>query len=141
MKSLKSVMLGIALLAVFGAANIVKASGVPLTENDVINTYVSAMTQGNLKGINEVLDENATFSMLQANKVVNISKEDMLSFLKSTKGVQQDCTTSTSVVESNVNNAVVKVDMQYGEHVRSNYVTMVNTEDGWKITDVYTIFK
>ncbi len=134
-------MLGIALLAVFGAANIAKASGVPLTENDVINTYVSAMTQGDLTGINAVLDKGATFSMLQANKVVNISKDDMLAFLKSTQGVQQDCVTTSSVIESNANNSVVRVDMQYGEHVRSNYVTMVNTENGWKITDVYTIFK
>ena len=141
MKSLKMAVLSIALLAVFGAANVAKASGVPLTENDVINTYVNAMTQGNLTGINAAFDANASFSMLQGSKVVNISKDDMLAFLKETKGVQQNCTTSTTVIESNANNSIVKVDMQYGSHIRSNYVTMVNTEDGWKITDVYSIFK
>ena len=141
MKSLKMAVLSIALLAVFGVANVAKASGVPLTENDVINTYVNAMTQGKVTGINAAFDEHATFSMLQGKKVVNISKSDMLAFFNETKGVQQNCTTSTSVIENNANNSIVRVDMQYGNHIRSNYVTMVNTEDGWKITDVYTIFK
>lgn len=141
MKSLKSIMLGLGLLLVFGAANAAKTDGVPVTENYVINTYVGAVTQGNLNGISEVIDANAKFDWLQNKHVVTFNKQDMMKFLNSIKGVQQSCIASTTMVENNTDNAVVKVDMNYGDHVQSNLVTIVNTNDGWKITDVYSLVK
>jgi hypothetical protein len=141
MKSLKSIMLALGLLLVFGAANAATADGVPVTENYVINTYVDAVTLGNLNGVNQVIDANAKFDWLQNKRVVTFNKEDMMKYLNSIKGVQQICTTSTTMVENNADNAVVKVDMNYGDHVQSNLVTIVNTNDGWKITDVYSLVK
>jgi len=143
MKTLKSMMIGAALLAVCGAANAATTTkgGVPLTEDYAITTYVNATTKGDLNGINTVLDENVKFSLLENKQVVSYSKKDMLDYLEQNKGVTQDCITSTSVVENNPDNSVVEVDMQYADHVRANYVTMVNTDGGWKITDVYSIFK
>ncbi len=65
----------------------------------------------------------------------------MTDFLKAGKNVEQACTTSTRVVENNAYMAVVKVDMKFDQFTRSNYVTLVNTGNGWKITNVYSIFK
>lgn len=138
MKILKSILLGLSLLVVCGAA---KASDVPLTEDYVINTYVDALTQGNLNGINNILAANAQFNVLQNKKVVTFSKQDMMDYLKSNKGVQQNCTTATTLIENNADNAIVKVDMKYADHVQSNLVTMINTDNGWKISNVYSIFE
>jgi hypothetical protein len=65
----------------------------------------------------------------------------MFESLKLNKNVEEDCTTSTSIMESNSDIAVVKVDMQFDSFVRSNYVTIANTGKGWKITSVYSVFK
>ena len=65
----------------------------------------------------------------------------MLEFFKSNKNIEQICTTSTSIVESNNNVAIVKVSMKYDDFVRNNYVTIANTGNGWKITNVYSVFK
>ncbi|MDB5010425.1 MAG: hypothetical protein JWQ06_1214 [Mucilaginibacter sp.] len=138
MKILKSILLGLSLLVVCGAA---KASDVPLTEDYVINTYVDALTQGNLNGINNILAANAQFNVLQNKKVVTFSKQDMMDYLKSNKGVQQNCTTATTLIENNADDAIVKVDMKYADHVQSNLVTMINTDNGWKISNVYSIFE
>ncbi|MDB5112878.1 MAG: putative lumazine-binding protein [Mucilaginibacter sp.] len=138
MKILKSILLGLSLLVVCGAA---KASDVPLTEDYVINTYVDALTQGNLNGINNILAANAQFNVLQNKKVVTFSKQDMVDYLKSNKGVQQNCITATTLIENNADNAIVKVDMKYADHVQSNLVTMINTDNGWKISNVYSIFE
>ena len=140
MKNLKSIMLGLALLVVCGAANANATDDGKLTENYAINTYVDAMTRGKLDGLNDVLDKTAGFSMLRGKTVVSFSKKQMLDYLKANKNTEQSCTTSTSIVESNANIAVVKVDMKYEGFVRSNYVTIANTGNGWKITNVYSVF-
>lgn len=140
MKTLKSIMLGLALLLLCGA---VKANNIDdrLTPNYAINTFVDAMTRGKLAGINEVLDKSVEFSMLRGKTVLSFTRSEMLDFLKSNKNIEQTCTTSTSIVESNANVTIVKVAMKYSDFVRNNYVTIANTGNGWKITNVYSVFK
>lgn len=140
MKTLKSIMLGLALLLLCDA---VKANNIDdrLTPNYAINTFVDAMTRGKLAGINEVLDKSVEFSMLRGKTVLSFTRSEMLEFLKSNKNIEQTCTTSTSIVESNANVTIVKVAMKYSDFVRNNYVTIANTGNGWKITNVYSVFK
>lgn len=141
MKTLKTIMLGLALLFVVGAAS--AAGPTPaLSKNYVINTYVDAMTRGKLAGIADVLDKNANFNMLRGTQVMSFGKKEMMDYLKANKNVEMECTTNTSIVESNADIALVKVDMKYSSSIRSNYVTLVNTgSDGWKITNVYSVVK
>ncbi len=142
MKTLKSIILGLALLVVCGA---VKAN--PVTDNEsltathAVNTYVDAITRGKLAGLNDVLDQTVKFSMLRGKKMLSFDKKQMMEFFKGDKNVEQTCTTSTDIVESNADIKVVKVDMKYDGFTRSNYVTVTNTGDGWKITNVYSVFK
>jgi hypothetical protein len=140
MKTLKSILLGLALLAVGTAVKANNTNDGTLTENHAINTYVDAMTRGKLQGLNDVLDPSAQFSMLRGKTVLSFSKKQMLDYLQPNQNTEQTCTTSTSIVESNANIAVVKVDMKYEGFVRSNYVTIANTGNGWKITNVYSVF-
>ncbi len=140
MKTLKSILLGVALLAVGTAVRANNTNDGTLTENHAINTYVDAMTRGKLQGLNDVLDPSAQFSMLRGKTVLSFSKKQMLDFMQANKNTEQTCTTNTSIVESNANIAVVKVDMKYDGFVRSNYVTIANTGNGWKITNVYSVF-
>ena len=143
MKTLKSIMLGLVLMVVCGT---VKAN-TPITESDnltktyAVNTYVNAMTRGKLDGLNEVLDNSVKFSMLRGKQMLSFDKKQMLTFMQKAKNVNQACTTSTSVVESNADVAVVRVDMHFDGFVRSNYLTVANTSNGWKITNVYSVFK
>jgi hypothetical protein len=114
--------------------------GERLTKNYAINTYIDAMTRGRLNGLNDVLDKTASFSMLRGKTVLSFSKKEMLDFLESNKNVEQTCTTNTTIIESDANIAVVKVDMKFDGFVRCNYVTVANTGNGWKITNVYSVF-
>ncbi|TWR27345.1 nuclear transport factor 2 family protein [Mucilaginibacter pallidiroseus] len=144
MKTIKSIVLGLALLVVCGTsvnatAIIDKNDG--LTKTYAVNTYVNAMTRGKLDGFNDVLDKSARFSMLRGKQVLNFDKKEMMQYMQKGKNVSQACTTSTSIVESNDDAAVIRVDMQYDNFVRSNYLTIANTGNGWKITKVYSVFK
>jgi hypothetical protein len=141
MKTLKSIALGFALLATVCVAKAADKPVERLSKNYAINTYVDAMSRGKLQGLSEVLDPTAKFSMLRGTKVLSYGKTEMLDFLKGSQNVEQTCTVSTSIVENNDNVSVVKVDMNYEGFTRSNYVTVANTGEGWKITNVYSVFK
>jgi len=140
MKTLKSILLGLALMVVCVAVKANNTDDGKLTQNHAINTYVDAMTRGKLQGLNDVLDQSAQFSMLRGKTVLSFSKKQMLDYLQANKNTEQTCTITTSIVESNANVAVVKVDMKFDGFVRSNYVTIANTGNGWKITNVYSVF-
>ncbi|TFF40778.1 nuclear transport factor 2 family protein [Mucilaginibacter psychrotolerans] len=142
MKNLKSIVLGLALLLICGAVNAKPTNdNESLTANHAINTYVDAITRGKLNGLNDVLDQSVKFSMLRGKKVLSFDKKQMMEFFKGDKNVEQACTTSTEIVESNADVKLVKVDMKFDGFTRSNYVTVANTGDGWKITNVYSVFK
>jgi hypothetical protein len=133
-------MLGLAMLVLCGAATAKSTDNGKLTQTYAVNTYVDAMTRGKLNGLNDVLDKSAAFSMVRGNQVLSFDKKEMINYLHSNRNTEQVCTTSTSMVENNPNLAIVKVDMKYDNFTRSNYITVVNTGSGWKITNVYSTF-
>jgi len=141
MKALKQF---ISLLILFIVCGVAKATDKPgegmFTKTHAINTYVDAMVRGRLDGLTDVVDPDAKFTILQGKRLVSCTKKQMMDFLEKIKNVEEDCTTSTSLVENNTELVVVKVDMQFKTFVRSNYVTIANTGNGWKIINVYSVF-
>ena len=140
MKTLKSVIIGVALLAVCTVANAAKPATVPLSKEDAINIYVNAVTKGELTGIEDVLDPNVTFTTIVHDEPVNVTREAVIKDLKANEGVKQDCSTATSIIGDSPRKAVVRVEMKYNNSVRTNYVTLVSTRKGWKITEVSSVF-
>ncbi|GAA4330060.1 hypothetical protein GCM10023149_35110 [Mucilaginibacter gynuensis] len=139
MKTLKSIILGLALIIV---TNVVKADDVAkLTKDYAVATYIDALAHGKVEGLNDVFDSSAKFSMMRGNKVLSFSKKQMVDYLKTTENTEQECKVSSSTVENNGEVAIVKVDMQYNGFTRSNLVTVSNTGSGWKITAVHSVFK
>jgi len=142
MKTLKLFVLLLSLLIAFGTAY---AKSKPddgiFTKTHAIDTYVDAVTRGKLDGFDEVLDPSAKFTTLKANKrLVSYNKNEMLGFLNKIKNVEENCTTNTAIIENTADMIVVKVDMQFEGFTRSNYVSVANTGNGWKIINVYSVF-
>jgi hypothetical protein len=138
MKTLKSILLGLALILTI---NVVKADDTEkLTKDFAVTSYIEAVTHGKLEGFAQVLDNSVKFSMVQGNKVLSFNKNEMLSFMKSNKS-EQNCKVTTSTVESDGEIAVIRIDQDYGAFTRSNLVTVTNTGKGWKITSVHSTFK
>lgn len=143
MKTLKTIALGLILLVTFGAANAttIKTNNESLTVNHAITTYVNALAHGQVSDLSAVIDQNAKFTMLRGSKMLSFNKDEVVNSVQENQNVDQVCTVSTSVRESNSDLTVVKVDMKYEGFTRSNYVTLANTAEGWKITNVYSVFK
>lgn len=140
---LKSVTIAACLLmtVAFAKANNKLNDDNAASPNNAVNTYVDAISHGKAEGLSQVIDKSAKFSILQGKNILSFSKADMMAYVKENKNIDQACTISTSVVESNNDMTVVKVDMQYTDFVRSNYVTLTNTGNGWEITSVYSVVR
>ena len=143
MKILKSIMLGMAMVAVCGIANAktTKGGDEPLTENYVISTYVGAVTQGIVKDIDRIVDNDATFSSTDNKVVTSMERKDVIDNFKANAGIKQECTVTSTKVKETGDGTVYQIDMKYSDHVRTDMVTIVEGANGWKVTDVTSSFK
>ncbi|WPU96151.1 nuclear transport factor 2 family protein [Mucilaginibacter sabulilitoris] len=143
MKILRTLTLSLVLLtgSVALKAAPVKTDEKSLTIKDVVNTYVRAMAHGLISDFESTVDQNAKFILLRGKNMLSYSKAEMLTSLLETQGYDQNCAVDTSVASNGEELVVAKIDMYYQDLTRTNYVTMVNTPGGWKITEVYSVFK
>jgi hypothetical protein len=141
MKTLKAMMMGLALLVFCGVANAgVKVSHNP-TKDEVVDTYVNAVTKGDLSGIDNAIDEDAQFNTMRGDHVNTLNKGQLLDYLKDNANTKQDCKCTSSVMLDTDDKYVKKVVMQYGDITRTDLVTAERAGEGWKITKVETSFK
>lgn len=105
-----------------------------------LKTYVDAISSGKVKAFAEILDSEVKFTVTHGEKIINYNRSQMLDWMKSTENVIQNCITDYSVVEQNATQAIIKVTMKYEAFSRINYVTMAQTNKGWKITNVSSVF-
>jgi len=107
-----------------------------IAREHIISQYIQCTTQGEVGGISQLLDENFKECMPLKGKTVIYSKEQVVSFLRSTKGLVQNCTTDYSWVESSDKVAIAKVEMKYPDFTRVDYITLNNIGGAWKVTHV-----
>lgn len=105
-----------------------------------LKTYIDAIASGKVKGFAEILDNDVKFTITRGEKIINYSKSEMLSSLKSSENISQNCQTNYAIVEQGPTQAIIKVTMKYDVFSRINYVTMAQTSKGWKITNVSSVF-
>jgi hypothetical protein len=108
--------------------------------NYTVQKYIDALTYGKMEGISQVLDTDAKFTITGGKKILSYNRSQILASLQSIQNVQQNCVTGYSVVELNTSQAVVKVTMKYANFSRVNFLSMANTAEGWKITNVSSSF-
>jgi len=140
MKTLKSVLTGIALLFICVAAN---ATVNPIadkpTKTDVINTYIDAITHGKTNNIEGILDNSMEYDIQRGENVNTLTKDDLLAAIKNA-GIDANVTATTTIMADDDDASTVKVDFKYGDYVRTDVVTLSKTT-GWVITKVVTSYK
>ncbi len=143
MKTLKLVTLTLCLMFVYGASQAMQqdSKSEKLTTNYTMQTYVNAIHYGKLKGLSEVIDANAQFTMKRGDKVISNTKEEILKELKRLENVEQNCEIVQTVVSNLPSQMIVKVDMKYTAFTRINYVTLSESNAGWKISRVSSAFE
>lgn len=140
MKALKSIFAALLISIIVTSVGYAKVDKGYLTMDYAIKTYVEAVTMGKVKGVEEILDNNVKFTLAQGNKVINYNKMELINSLKISENINQNCKTNYSIIEKGDAQTIVKVKMDYENFSKINYVTISNTDQGWKITNVSSVY-
>lgn len=104
----------------------------------VINTYLEATTLGSV-ALNKFLFAD-DFEYRNTANGDKFSKKEYSNFLKKHKGVQFDCKTSYEILDQSGQACVAKATMVFENFTRVDYITLNQTEEGWKVSKVVTSY-
>jgi hypothetical protein len=143
MKTLKTIIAALLVVLTFGAAkaNTIYNNDDKTSLNYAVNTYIDAISNGHVKELNTLVDENLKYSIERGDKKLVFNKTEYLEGLKADEGVKQDCLITSTVNEPTPDVTILKIDMKYAGFTRTDYVTLNNTAKGWKVTTIYSAFK
>jgi len=135
MKTLKIGIAAIALLFAGVTSHAIEKpnSGNP-TKEDVLNSYISAISTGNIKDLDKILESDLQFNSKRGNNVNTIGKDQLLEELKKTP-TTAPVKTSTTVLQDNDELEEVKVVFSYDGYSRTDIVTLDHTL-GWAINSI-----
>lgn len=138
------------LIAIITASLFTFASGFNVSARETVNplkdvntktitlTYVEAITRGNTDFHKQLFTADFEYLNSASNQVSN--RTAYLGFLKANKGIQYNCKTDYEILDQAGKTSVAKVSMQFENFTRVDYVTMLQSTDGWKISKVVTTY-
>ncbi len=106
----------------------------------IIDHYIDATVNGETTLLKFLFTDDFTQSTPNNGEVDKVSKAQVVKHLKSLKGIQTNCETSYEFVEKNSDCSIVKVTKRFANFQRVDYVTMCNTDAGWKINKVLVAY-
>lgn len=109
-----------------------------LDSKEVIMKYVGASLLGHSDYTKYMFANDFTYSNT-ANSDVH-GKKEYLKFLKDVKSLKLNCTQQLEVLDQMGNTAIGKVTMDFGHFSRVDYITLILSEEGWKISKVVTTY-
>jgi ketosteroid isomerase-like protein len=141
MKTLKSMLAGVALLFICVTANaIAKPAAGNLTRDDVVKIYIDAITGGTVSNLNNVLADDLQFYIQRGDYVNTLDKDQLIDYLKNNTTADAPVKTTTTIAQEDDNSAIVKIEFKYGGYSRTDEVTL-NKTYGWVITNVTCVFR
>ncbi|MFI5159334.1 MAG: nuclear transport factor 2 family protein [Sphingobacteriales bacterium] len=136
MKTLRSMLAGVALLFICAAANaITKPAAGKLTRDEVVKIYIDAITNGNVSKLNNILADDFQFYIKRGDYVNTLGKNGLIDYLKNNTISDTSVKTTTTVMREDDNSSVIKVEFRYAGYSRIDKMTLHETF-GWVITTV-----
>ena len=87
------------------------------------------------------MNDDATFKIPRAEKVVTQNKPDIVDAMKKGGDINQNCQVSYEVVAKSSALVMVRVDFCYDNCMQQNFLVIEKDDDKqWKIAEVYKIF-
>lgn len=143
--SLSSIFIIFALIGAFVAiatASFAKDKRVKNTNpTTVIDSYIQITTKGNTEGIQHLFSKDFKWTQSSNAKTKTCNRTDLITYLKSNKGLIQNCITTYSIVEKNNNCVIVKIEMKYDSFTKVECITLCNENQEWTINQIIESYK
>ncbi len=135
---MKTLKIGLAAMALLFAGLTANAAGKPNsnkpTKDEVVNTYISAISTGDTRSLDKILESDMQFNSKRGNNVNTINKNQLLDGIKNTT-TTKPVKTSITVLADDEDSEKVKIVFNYDGYSRTDVVSLDHTF-GWKINSV-----
>ncbi|SKB76591.1 Putative lumazine-binding [Sphingobacterium nematocida] len=101
-------------------------------------TYLQTISTGNTLYNKYLYTSDFEYSNSVNNQTSN--RSEYLAFLKANKGLVYNCKTTYEIMDQAGTTAVGKATMKFEKFTRIDYITMIQTQDGWKVSKVVTTY-
>jgi hypothetical protein len=135
MKTLKSMLAGIIILFSGVAASNAAVKADQPSQSDVVNIYVSDVSNGKAADLDKYLDDELQFNVHQGSNITTLNKDQVLDYLKQSTGSNSPVNTNVTVMQQDDATAKIKVEFKYDSYTRTDVVTLSKSL-GWRITSV-----
>lgn len=100
--------------------------------------YIEALTTGNTDFTKYLFTPNFEYQNTASNTVAN--RKQYTNFLNRNKGYTYNCTTAYNIIEQVGNISIVKATMTFPTFYRVDFITIIQTKEGWQISKVVTTY-
>lgn len=131
-----------AIMMVFSLSSFANDSMKPsseLTSVSIVSEYLNASVMGNQKNIKNMLAEDFAY-VNTANKKKS-SKEDYVKFLEETNNSKYNCDYSYEILDQAGKSALAKATFKFDDFTRVDVLTLTETAEGWKISELITNYQ
>ncbi len=104
----------------------------------ILTTYLEATTLGSTD-LNKFLFAD-DFEYRNSANGDSFNKKEYTAFLKAHKGIQFDCETTYEILDESGQACVAKATMKFENFTRVDYITLNQSEEGWKVSKVVTSY-
>ncbi|WDF69454.1 nuclear transport factor 2 family protein [Sphingobacterium oryzagri] len=134
--TIAATVLMIATLSSFAAENFNPLKHVATAK--ILTTYLEATTLGSTD-LNKFLFAD-DFEYRNSANGDSFNKKEYTAFLKAHKGIQFDCETTYEILDESGQACVAKATMKFENFTRVDYITLNQSEEGWKVSKVVTSY-
>lgn len=108
---------------------------------NVVDAYINTTVKGNVEHVDDLFGKDFTQKFNTEYKQAPIARASYIKQLKSQKGITFNCDTDYQVVETAGKYTLAKVSLNFSNFKRTDYLTMIQDQDGWKITEVNSVYE
>lgn len=109
-----------------------------LNSKEVVMNYVGASMLGSSEYTKEIFAEDFEYSNTANND--KFGKKEYVNYLKSVKDIKYNSTQTIEIIDQAGSTTISKITMDFGSFKRVDYITLIQSVEGWKINKVVTTY-
>lgn len=104
----------------------------------IVTIYLESAALGNPTLNKFIFADNFEYQNTANNDSFN--KKQYLKFLKESEGAKFNCETTYEILDQSGKTCIAKASMKFKQFTRVDYITLNQSEDGWKVSKVVTTY-
>jgi len=109
-----------------------------MSSKTIALTYLEAISRGGIQYNKHLYTTDFEYQNTANDQVSH--RTAYLNFLRENKGIKYDCKTTYEILDESGTSAIGRASMTFQNFTRVDYITIIQTKDGWKISKVVTTY-